>query len=267
MELPGRGAIPVRDIGPRDAPVVMLLHGWTVTADLNWFGQYDALSRDHRVVAFDHAGHGSGLRPRKRVTIETLSDDAVAVADALGIDTFVPFGYSLGGAVAQRMIRDHADRLRGVVLAATIPRFRASELRLWPGIMLATAAVTRLTPDALVDRIFGRMVARRTAGLHPWGVEQLADNDPRMLLEVGSSLFSHDGRSWIRNTDVPTALVVTEDDTKVKPKNQRRFVDLIPGTTVHPVPGEHDAPVTTPDTFNPGAIAAIDSVLGRSSDR
>jgi 3-oxoadipate enol-lactonase len=266
IDLPGRGSLPVRDIGPADAPAVMMLHGWTVTADLNYFGQYPALCDRYRVIAFDHAGHGSGLRPRRRVSVKSLADDAVAVADALGVNTFVPFGYSLGGAVAQVMARNHPDRLAGLVLAATLPRFRASDLRLWPGIMFGTAAATRVVPDALVDRVFGRMLARRTAGLHPWGVDQLKHNEPRILLEVGSSLFNHDSREWLPQVTVPTAVVVTEDDTKVRPQNQRAIADLIPGTTLHPVPGEHDAPVTAPTTFNVGLLDALDSVLSRSAD-
>jgi pimeloyl-ACP methyl ester carboxylesterase len=38
VELPGRGRTFVREVaGPPGAPTVILLHGWTATADLNWF--------------------------------------------------------------------------------------------------------------------------------------------------------------------------------------------------------------------------------------
>lgn len=263
LDLPGRGTVVVRDIGPHEAMPLVLLHGWTVTADLNWFGQYDALSNQHRVISFDHAGHGNGLRPRRRVSVKSLAADVIAVADALGLEQFVPVGYSLGGAVAQVLARDHRPRLAGLVLSATTPRFRASDLLIWPGILLGVAGLTRVSPDFVVDRVFANMVAKRTADLHPWGVEQLQSHDPRILLEVGASLFSFDATSYLADVSLPAAVVITEDDPKTRPQNQRRFADFIDGTTLHPVRGAHDAPVASPDTYNPGLLDAVDSVLSR----
>ncbi|MFM7427598.1 MAG: alpha/beta fold hydrolase, partial [Elainella sp.] len=51
--------------GPRGAPTVILLHGWTATADLNWFTCFEPLGEHFRVLAPDHRGHGRGLRPSK----------------------------------------------------------------------------------------------------------------------------------------------------------------------------------------------------------
>ena len=36
--------------GPPGAPTVLLLHGWTATADLNWFHCYEPLGEHYRVV-------------------------------------------------------------------------------------------------------------------------------------------------------------------------------------------------------------------------
>ena len=48
--VPGRGEFFLRDTDPTaadgdDRPVVVLLHGWLVTADLNWHAAYGPLSR------------------------------------------------------------------------------------------------------------------------------------------------------------------------------------------------------------------------------
>ena len=52
VDLPNRGLTYVRDVaGPPGAPVALLLHGWTGTADLNWSSSFDALSRHFRVIA------------------------------------------------------------------------------------------------------------------------------------------------------------------------------------------------------------------------
>ena len=87
MELPGRGTTYVRRLeGPPDAPTVLLLHGWTASADLNWFTCYAPLAEHYRVIALDHRGHGRGIRSRKTFRLEDCADDAVAVCDVLGID-------------------------------------------------------------------------------------------------------------------------------------------------------------------------------------
>src|ERR1700733_13244874 len=60
LRVPGRGELFLRDTGGK-GPVVMLLHGWMATADLNWAGAYADLARaGYRVLAIDPRGHGRG---------------------------------------------------------------------------------------------------------------------------------------------------------------------------------------------------------------
>jgi 3-oxoadipate enol-lactonase len=124
VSLPGRGTVMVRDFGGAPgAPVVVLLHGWTATADLNWFRCYQALGERYRVIAFDHRGHGTGIRSKKPFRLEDCADDAVDIAAALGVDRFIPVGYSMGGPIAQLVWRRHPTRVRGMVLCATAAVF------------------------------------------------------------------------------------------------------------------------------------------------
>src|SRR5687768_2150979 len=79
--LPGRGRTFVRELaGPPGAPVVMLLHGWSATADLNWFTCFEALARHFRVLALDHRGHGRGLRTAAPFRLEHCADDVATLA-------------------------------------------------------------------------------------------------------------------------------------------------------------------------------------------
>ena len=46
LELPGRGTTFIRDLeGPPGAPALVLLHGLSATADLNWFPSFFPLGR------------------------------------------------------------------------------------------------------------------------------------------------------------------------------------------------------------------------------
>ena len=60
VELPGRGVTRVWECaGPRDAETLMLIHGVTFTAELNWGKVFAPLSRHFRVVAIDLRGRAA----------------------------------------------------------------------------------------------------------------------------------------------------------------------------------------------------------------
>ena len=101
VELTGRGATFVREVpGPANAPVLIALHGWTASADLNWYPCYSAFGEHFRVLAPDLRGHSRGLRTRSRFRLEDCADDVVALADEFGVESFYVVGYSMGGTVA-----------------------------------------------------------------------------------------------------------------------------------------------------------------------
>jgi pimeloyl-ACP methyl ester carboxylesterase len=60
-------------------------------------------------------------RKRGRYSSEDMTDDAVAVLDALGWDRAHIFGASLGGVIAQRIALRHPDRVLSVVSAMALP--------------------------------------------------------------------------------------------------------------------------------------------------
>src|SRR5450432_1645199 len=61
------------------------------------------------------------IRKRGAYTSEDMTDDAVAVLDALGWERAHVFGASLGGVIAQRLALRHPDRVLSVVSAAALP--------------------------------------------------------------------------------------------------------------------------------------------------
>ena len=247
--------------------MIFLLHGWTATADLNWFRCYAALGERYRVIAFDHRGHGSGLRSKKRFRLEDCADDAVAVADALGIDRFVPVGYSMGGPVAQLIWRRHPERVRGLTLCATAPIFnveRAERLGFLGG--SALAALARITPEQarvwLTDQLY---LQRKSREWEPWAIQEASSHDWRMLLEAGSAIGAFDSTSWIGEVDVPVSLVVTMRDPVVSRRRQTMLFELLPSADVHRVDGDHGAVVEASDRFVPSLLRALSSLEQRPS--
>jgi 3-oxoadipate enol-lactonase len=260
------GTVLVRDFGGKPgAPVVVLLHGWTATADLNWFRCYTALGEHYRVIAFDHRGHGTGIRSKKTFRLEDCADDVVDVAAALGIDRFLAVGYSMGGPIAQLVWRRHPENVTGLVLCATAARFSGRrEERLGRVGLLGLAAVARITPDQakvwLTDQFFLQRKARKW---EPWAIREASRHDWRMVLEAGKAIGAFSSTKWIGSIDVPVSNVITMRDKVVSVARQTALYDLIPDAEAFRVDGAHDAVVANADRFVPVLLRAIDAVIAR----
>lgn len=267
VALPGRGTTFVRELpGPSGAPTLLLLHGWTASADLNWFTSFAALGRRYRVVAMDHRGHGRGIRARRRFRLSDCADDAAALVDALGTGPVIAVGYSMGGPVAQLLWRRHPEKVAGLVLCATTRAF-ASRTQEKVGFLAMGGAslASRLTPD-----LARRAIARRVLGsrdddcsLEAWIQREVARSDWTAVLEAGQAIGRFDSTPWAESIDVPTAVVATMRDGMVAPARQLAMARAIPGATVHPVQGDHTACVSDAGRFIPALLAACASVTAR----
>ncbi|MFT4774484.1 MAG: 3-oxoadipate enol-lactonase [Candidatus Azotimanducaceae bacterium] len=267
VHLPDRGDLLVRDFGgPPGAPTIMLLHGWTASADLNWFRCYKGLGEHYRVVAFDHRGHGSGIRSKKTFRLEDCADDAVDVATALGIDAFIPVGYSMGGPIAQLIWRRHPERTTGLVLCATAPFFsnRRPERLSFLG-LAGLATLAKYTPDQTREWLTEQLyLQRRAETWEPWAIAEASSHDWRMLLEAGKAIGRFSSADWIGEVDVPTAVLITMNDPVIPLARQVKLFELVGQAEAFRVDGGHDAVVAQADQFVPTLLRALDSVNRRA---
>src|SRR5713101_2397702 len=259
--LPGRGTTYVREVlGPPGAPVLVLLHGWTASSALNWFGCYRHLGRRFRVLAIDHRGHGRGIRNRHPFRLEDCADDVVALAEQLDISRFIPVGYSMGGPIALLTWRRHPEMVEGLVLCATARRFATGRPadRAIAGGMVGLSLAASLSPEGLRRMAVERFINGRLAGtaLDRWAASELRLNDPVPLLQAGAALARFDARPWIGEVSVPSAVVVTESDQIVAPASQLALANSLPRSQVFRVAGDHGVCATEPERFAPILSAA-----------
>ena len=249
--------------GPPGAPTIVLLHGWTATADLNWFPSFEALGQRFHVIALDHRGHGHGIRSRKTFKLADCADDIVALLDTLKIDTATIVGYSMGGAVAQLVWHRHPTRVRSLVLAATSRNFASSREEAISFMGLSgLAAVSRVVPDALRRRIVRQYLGKRAEkGWEAWAIEQVRPHDWTAVLEAGRAIGSFSSREWIATVDVPTSVIITSADHVVPTRRQVRLAEAIPNAHVFHIEGDHDVCVSGADRFVPMLIEAITATL------
>ena len=267
IDSPDRGQTFIREVqGPDNAPTLILLHGWTATADLNWFTCFEELGKHFNVVALDHRGHGQGIRSRSSFRLEDCADDVVALADTLGINTFIPVGYSMGGTIAQLIWKQHEHRVNGLVLCSTAPIFAKSrEERLGFLGLTGLATIARFTPTQTVDWITEQVYLQRKAeGLDQWALEEMSGHDWRQILEAGKEIGSFNSLKWLSEVDVPTSVVITTQDQVIPPERQQRLLELLKDVDVHLVDGGHNAIYAEQRTYVPKLVAACNSVYQRT---
>ncbi|MEI7754887.1 MAG: alpha/beta hydrolase [Actinomycetota bacterium] len=268
VELAGRGTTFVRELpGPTPtAPTLMLLHGWTASSDLNWFTSYYPLADHFRVVALDHRGHGGGIRSRKMFRLSDCADDAAALADTLGIERFIPVGYSMGGPIAQLIWKQHRERVLGLVLCATAGSFVSSrEEKLSFAGLSGLAALSRLAPSQARQWLTEQVYLQRKADeWEPWAVEQASRHEWRMVLEAGRAIGNFSSRPWLKDVDVPASVLITMRDRVVPVRRQVRLFESITGAEAFRVDGDHDACIANADRFVPTLIRAVHSVCDRA---
>jgi pimeloyl-ACP methyl ester carboxylesterase len=263
--LEGTGETFYRDSGPETARLgtLLLLHGWTVTADLNWIFAYNPLvAAGYRVIAPDHRGHGRGLRPQVKFRLEDCAADAAQLVRQLEAGPVTAVGYSMGGAIAQLAARDHADVVDSVVLCATALNWSSLRDRAaWFG-MRAFQWILRM-----FSHRFWRGLLRRAGRPNPsrdsWMLSEFSRGSPDDIAEAGRELGRFDSRPWIAAVRQPVSVVITTEDQLIPAARQFEIAAHIPGATTYEVAGDHDGTILEDGPVFAVILRAVADVRGR----
>jgi 3-oxoadipate enol-lactonase len=263
VNLPGRGEMFVRQGPDSPGPAIVLLHGWALSADLNWFaGVYEVAARHATMVAVDHRGHGRGLRSDEPFTLEAAADDVAALVTHLGLGPVVLVGYSMGASICLLLWQRHRHLTAGLVLVATglLWRTGARERLLWSTMAVLEYAYRLGNPKGLVNRYLQDAV-ERIPELKPyvsWLKAEARRGDPSDLAAAGRNVAIFDARSFAAHVDVPTAVVITTRDRIIRRERQQELAAAIPRAHTIELGGAHNAWLLQPEAFS----AAIDEALG-----
>ena len=260
VRIADRGEFFLRDTGG-DGPVVMLLHGWMASADLNWAAAYgDLQDAGYRVLAIDHRGHGRGLRPIERFRLSDCAADAAAVLRELGAAPATVVGYSMGGAIAQLVAHEQPDVVSGLVLSGTAQHWQEREIkRRFRGLGLlglSLAVAPRASWQAGFKRV-GLEISPRSVWLH----SELMRHSAADIAEAGRELGRFDSRPWAHTVQAPVAVALTSRDELVSPRKQHELAAAY-RAQVFEAPVRHIELGIHAEKYNPALLAAIAAVSG-----
>ena len=272
VELPGRGSTYVTDTPGPDpqSPAIVLLHALGCTGLLTWYASIEPLSRRFRVITLDLRWHGQGIHS-EHFTLRDCADDVAALAEVLELEDMIVAGYSMGSIVAQRVWRQHPELVSGLVLGATTDRFRrtmgeAAFFAATETTALAVRAISRSRVALHAARSAAEALDLEPTDMHEWALKEFRSTSPWAVGQALAALGRHHSRPWLDRIDVPTAVIVLNDDHVIHPSRQRALARRIPGATMHDIDAGHAACVLETETFVPAMLEASATVNARRRD-
>jgi pimeloyl-ACP methyl ester carboxylesterase len=264
LNLPDRGEVFVRDSGGTCAgPAVLLLHGWTASADLNFFAVYASLAESYRVIALDLRGHGRGLRSVEAFSLEDCADDAAALLTQLRTGPVIVVGYSMGGPVGMLLARRHPEQVAALVMQATALEWHetARERAVWCLLPLLGLSLRLGAGAGFVERTLRQAIAEAPEldGHRPWLAAEFRRATARDLVAAGRALSHYDARPWAMQLDVPAAMLITTRDRLVSLAKQRELAAAL-GASVLEIDADHDLPLVNGGEYARLTRLAVDKV-------
>jgi proline iminopeptidase len=109
----------------QERPTIVLLHGGPGGYDHSYFKpDFSALTEVAQVVYLDVTGHGrSHLADASSWTFELAGDDVRAFCEAVGVESPIVYGHSLGAMIAAAYAVRHPDHPRALVLQSGMGRY------------------------------------------------------------------------------------------------------------------------------------------------
>ena len=164
--------------GPKDAAVVVLIHGLGMNQDY-WQPQMVPLASTFQLVVYDIIGHGESPMPDEDVSMADMVDQLHGLLHDLGIEKAHVVGHSMGALIATGFALAHPDQtsslvaMNGVYDRPTDVR-RAAEARAAEILSGQSASGNEST----FLRWFGDSPPASQADAISWTKAKLEDNDP-----------------------------------------------------------------------------------------
>lgn len=251
-----------KDEGPRDAPVLVLLHGFAASLH-TWDGWAAELVGDYRMVRLDLPGHGlTGPRPDNDYSSTAAVELLAAFLDHLGVERFHLGGNSMGGGISWRFATIHPERVDRLILvdAGGAPPAQGATADSQRPQRQGGSSVMRLIRRPVIRDLAPRLTPRF---LYERGLLEVYGDDSKVTDELVDRYFQLSLRSGNRPAlmrrlqqagppppydlipliESPTLILWGEDDIWLPVSGGRRFDALMPNSELIVYPGVGHVPM------------------------
>jgi 3-oxoadipate enol-lactonase len=227
-----------------EGPAIVFAHGRGGN-HFSWFQQLAAFQREYRCIVFDHRGWGLTSDVPGGPGTAAFVDDLAALLDHLEIDRAFLVSQSMGGITNLGFALRHPERVAGLVLGDTTGGIGdPSVVDLLKDVHPPEDSLRRALSAGFIREHSNRVVLFR----------QIGALNPAMPISVVSGLFRNPTGPQAANLaafDVPTLLVVGEEDLIFPVHVMQAAQQLIPNSRLEIVPGAaHSTHFEQPAAFN-----------------
>ena len=227
---------------------VVFVHAYPFDASM-WDVQAASLREVvDRIVAPSLPGFGGTAVPQAQPSMDDYADAVAAHLERAGVTRAVVVGLSMGGYVAFSLWRRHRRLIAALLLADT--RAEADDE--------AGRERRKRTAELVRERGTGALLLQPPPWLRQdserWdAVKEIVKKQPAEAVAQGSIAMAGraDSTRDLPGIDVPTAVVVGEEDALTPPALSRAMAAAIPGATLTVIPRVgHLAHIDAPDDFD-----------------
>lgn len=231
----------LRDSGPRDAPAVILLHGFGASLE-TWDGWAAPLAQRYRVIRFDLPGFGlTGSDPTGDYSDARAIRVLAGLMDQLGTARAAIVGNSLGGRIAWNFAAQQPDRVTRLVLVSpdgfASPGFEYGKA---PDVPLMMQALPYTAPRAMLKANLAAAYARpdrlAEATVTRYRDMMLAPGVRRAILARMARTILHDPVPDLSRIKTPTLLLWGEQDGMIPISNAADYLRAMPNATLARLP-------------------------------
>lgn len=244
---------------------ILLIHGFPLDHTM-WNSQIESLSKSARVIAPDLRGFG--LTPlaegdaERGITMETYADDLAELLDAIGIqEPVVLVGFSMGGYIAWQFVRKYTARVRALVQCDTRAAADTDEAR--AGRLKMAENVAQWGSGRVAEMMGPKLLAPQTFQRKPEVVAAIRSvvehTDPAGIAAAQRGMAARPNVNALLPTiQVPTLILVGEQDAISPPAEMKSIADAIPGAEYAVVPrAGHMTTMEEPDAVNEALLRFV----------
>ena len=248
-----RGRIGFQEAGGVGEIPIVFLHG--VGSDKSvWRPQLDHFGKARRAIAFDYPGYGES----EFVENATRDDYAAAIfagLDALGIEQAHICGLSLGGVIAIAMHALAPARCASLIIADSFAVHPDGQAIYDRSVAASQAMSMRQLAEARTGVLMGPAA---TAELRAEVIDAMGRIDPAAYRVGAAAVWLADQSNRAAAIDVPTLILVGEEDVITPPALSDELHRLVPGSRLERLSAAgHLSNIEQPQAFN----MAIESFL------
>ncbi len=222
-----------------------------------WEPQVRSLVETHRVLTYDHRGHGASEVPRGPYTLFDITTDLATLLDDLELDRVSFCGLSMGGAVGMMLAAAAPHRVDRLILACTAARFASREI--WEArIETVRAEGVEAIADAVLDRFFTDGFRERSPETVARVRKTLVGTPREGYAGCCEALREHDATDILDLIDAPTLVIAGSVDPSTPPQQGAFLAETIADAGLHVIEGAaHLANVEHPDEFTAALLGHL----------